>query len=204
MKRICFLGLCIFVVLFQLPLLSFAGDIPSKEIIDAAQKGIGIFVKGTDGVSLGKVFHVYTIDPTDILSEDSAQDILSYTTPTSQWQAMILKEGKAISLLTIDLINEKWLPVSFGASELANQLGGILEVWPASKDYDYRLIRIYQATSDILEVTQGRNLIGFIPLGTARRSIGLEQQKINTQNLRTSVEILKVIRPTVEQNLQME
>lgn len=204
MKKMLFSGLCIFVILFQFPLLSFAGDIPSQEIIDAAQKGIGIFVKETGGVSLGKVFHVYTIDPTDILIDDSAHDIQSDATTTSQWQAMILKDGKAISLLTVDLINEKWVPVSFGASELANQLSGILEIWPASKGYEYRLIRIYQATSDILEVTQGRNLIGFIPLGTARISIGLEQQKINTRNLRTSAEILKVIRPTVEQNLQME
>jgi hypothetical protein len=204
MKKITFRVLFILIIVFQLPLLSFAGDTPSQDIMDAAQKGMGIFVKETDGVSLGKAFHVYTIAPYDILNEDLAQDIQSNATPTSQWQTMILKEGEAISLLTVDLVNEKWMPVSLGAAGLASQLSGILETWPESEGYDYRLIRIYQATSDIIELTQGGNLLGFIPLGTARVSIGLAEQEFNAQNLRTASEIIEVVQPIVEKNLQME
>ena len=211
----------IFFILMIQPPPSFSSDeMPSQEIIGAAQEGIRTFLKvprrqnlhklgflsqkAIDEAVLGEGFRIFTLPPDRLLSTDPPQDIDSLVLPTNMWQFLIVTEGKATALLTVDLVKNRWTAVSIGGSGLAAQLEILLETWPASAGYRYRLIKVYQAKSDLIEILQGGKIIGLVPFTSARIATGLEKRDFNPLDLHDPAEMIEKLRPIVRMNIQTD
>jgi hypothetical protein len=193
-------------------------DRPSQIIVQAAETGLVVFVKdprmknldrlgfggraAIDDATLGRGFRIYTIPPQTILDEKVGLDFYAGAVPTTQWQFLVKAQGKATSLLTVDRMGDQWQTISMGSAGLAEQLERLMDAWPSSAGYDYRLIRIYQATSDFLAISQNSEVLGIIPMTSGRIAMGLKSEALNTTDLRSSEEISKNIRQTVRINMQ--
>ena len=208
-------------LLVILPSIVAADETPSPEVSLAATLGLRTFmgkigsqnslgfgfVSQTDitEAQLGPSFQIFTIPPDDILNYDpSISDLSSMIIPTNQWQFLIISQGSPRSLLTVDFFNDEWTAVSIGASGLASQLSKITEVWPASAGYRWRLIKVYQAKSDLVEISSGDKVIGIVPLLSGRVALGFEKQDFDPLDLQVSKNILLNLKPIVEKSLQEE
>jgi hypothetical protein len=72
--------------------------------------------------------------------------------------------------MTVDRMDGEWRAVSLGASELAQQLTALMLRWPESS-HRLRFIRVYQANADFVEVARGGQVLGVVPLLSARISL---------------------------------
>jgi hypothetical protein len=213
--------LLVFVFILFIPCFTTAGESPPDDIKKAAKEGVTTFLKDSrsshlrrlgfesqtdvDNAELGEGFQIFTIHPDKLLNESASQELHDLVTPTTQWQFLILARGKANALLTVDLVNEKWTPVSIGSSGLAKQLSDLLVAWPATSGYQYRLIRVYQAQSDFIELSQGGKNIGILPLTSLLTAIKRGARKaFNPHDLRDPKEVLSDLRPVVRKNIQFK
>jgi len=204
-----------------LPSVVTANETPSTEVVVAAVEGLNTFLHEINahnsggfgfssqadvaGAELGVAFQVFTIRPDKILSYDpSISDLSSMIVPTNQWQFLIISQGKPKSLLTVDFFEGQWTAVSIGASGLAMQLSKITEAWPASDGYSCKLIKVYQAKSDLLEILRGDTVIGVVPLFSARIALGFEKKDFDPLDLQDSKNIVINLKPIVEKSLQQE
>jgi hypothetical protein len=211
--------LIVLFLLIMLPSVVAAERIPSTEVVIAAREGLKTFLQEINAqnldrfgfysqgditsAELGPAFQVFTIPPDKILNYDpSISDLSSMIVPTNLWQFLIISEGNPKSLLTVDFFNDQWTAVSIGASGLAMQLSKIIEAWPASAGYRYRLIKVYQAKSDLLEISLGDQVIGIVPLLSARMALGFEKRDFDPFDFQDSKNLLIDLKPTVEKNLQ--
>jgi hypothetical protein len=213
------------VITLCIPLLSFAADKPPTDIHRAADDGLKIFLKnkpmGTrqhlgfekqgdvDTAVLGQGFPIFTIPPDRFLNGDPAQDLQSLMVPTGFWQFLIMSGGVPKALLTVDMVNGVWTPVSIGAAGLASELGKLIEAWPSSEGYSYRIIRVYQAKSDFAELSKDGKIIGVVPFGsslvsTRKMAQGGIVQQYSPRNIRDAKDLLIDLRPAVMRNLQFD
>lgn len=197
--------------------LCFAGEVP-PDIRMAAGEGINIFLKDPrlknlhqlgiesqsdiDYAALGHAFQIFVVPTEILLNESSPQDVQSLAIPTNVWQFLILHGNKANVLLTVDIVDGKWTPVAIGSSGLAKELNKILEAWPASSGYQYRLFRVYQAKAVFVEISQGDKVIGIVPLTSMNVAIGAPEKEFDPTDLRDAKEMLINLRPTVWRNTQ--
>ncbi len=192
---------------------------PPDDINNAARQGIAVLLKESrsshigrlgfesqadvDNAELGEGFQVFTIQPDKLLDESSSQELSDLVIPTSQWQFLILAKGNAKALLTVDLVNGKWTPVSIGSAGLARQLSDLLTAWPAASGYRYRLVRVYQAQSDFIELSQAGKKIGILPLTSLLAATKKGERKaFNPRDLRNPKEVLSELRPVVRENMR--
>lgn len=216
--KIIFLYRSILAFVFALftPCMTIAGEAPSDDIKKAGREGIAVFLKDTrigslnrlgfesqadiDNAELGDGFQIFTINPDKLLDESSVQELQSLVTPTNQWVFVIRAGMKANALLRVEVVDGKWIPVSIGASELARELSSLMAKWPVSSGYEYRFIRVYQARSDLIELSRGGKFIGFIPLTTLIMAPGRLTGIFDLSDLREQKDILPGLRSTVKQN----
>jgi hypothetical protein len=193
--------------------LSYAGEAP-PEIRKAADKGIQIFLKDPqlsglhwlgiesqsdiDNATLGYGFQLFIVSSETILNESEPQVFQSLAIPTNLWQFLVLNGNKANVLLTVDLVDDKWTPVSIGASKLAKKFGKILEAWPVFLGYQYRFMRVFPGNMEFIELSQGDKVVGIIPLTTA------QDQEFEPTDLRDTKEFLIKLRLAVKSNNQNE
>ena len=185
----------------------FGNDTPPDAINKAAKKGVEKFIKGSrfedlqrfgfknkkeiNGTDVSDGFRVYTIQPNDLLNGKVAQDLQSLARPTDQWEYLVVNGSNAYALLTVDIVNGEWEPVSIGESELAKELNDILHAWPSSSEYQYRFISVFKAKSDFIVISQGKNVLGVIPLISFMSAISTG--KSNTFNSNTLVDPDKIL-----------
>ena len=198
------------------PVLS-SSEIPPGAVTNAAEHGVRIFVKDplvknlqrfglaskeqVDNAALGKGFRVFSIPPEGLLDFASSRDLDSLVRASNTWQFLIVADGKAASLLTVDFFNNQWTPVSIGGSGLAKEVEALFGAWPSSAGYSYRFIRVYQAKSDFMEILEGENAIGVVPFTSARIATGLEGG-FDPLDLRDPREVLSKLGPVVKTNLK--
>jgi hypothetical protein len=193
---------------------------PSDDIRKAAREGVNVLLKDSrmgglhrlgfksqaeiDNADLGEGFQICAIQPEKLLNESIPQDIQSLVTPTNEWQFLVVVGNKAYALLTVDLIDGIWKPVAIGSSELAKQLSDILQAWPASSGYQYRLVRVYQARSEFIELSQGGKVMGIIPLASLLAATPRERtDAFNPRGLRDPKTVLPDLRPVVKRNIDI-
>jgi hypothetical protein len=210
--------LLVFALLLFIPCIA-ASESPPYDIKKAAKEGIHIFLKDgrssnlhhlgfesqadVDSAELSEEFHIFTIRPDKLLNESAVQDIDDLVVPMTQWQFLIRVRGKARALLTVDLVNGKWVPVSIGSAGLAKQLSEISAVWPMDSGYQYRLIRVYEAQSDFIELSRRGKKIGILPLTSFLQAIKAGEKKtFDPHDLRYPKEVLTDLRPVVRENMQ--
>jgi hypothetical protein len=207
-----------FILIFQIPFLSPADDAIPPEVLSAAQEGIEIFLKDAQTPSLyefgfsgkeeannatvGKGFEVFTVTPDSLLSAGASQDLASLAISTNQWEFVIEAGGKAKVLLTVAIMNGRWTPVAIGSSGLAKEVGKALATYPAAAGFNYQWIRIYQATSDLLEISSGRRVLGILPFSSGRRSMDVGGQGFSPQDLYSSEDVISRLQPVVRKNLE--
>lgn len=206
-----------FSLLFQPSLLLSSSEVPPGAVTKAAEQGIRIFVKDplvknlqrfglasreqVENAALGKGFRVFSIPPEGLLEPGSSRELDSLVRPSNIWQFLIVADGKAASVLTVDFFNNQWTPVSIGASGLAKEVEALLGAWPSSAGYSYRFIKVYQAKSDFMEIFEGENTIGVVPFTSARIATGLEGG-FNPLDLLDPREVLSKLRPVVKTNIK--
>lgn len=210
-KLFCTIISVIFIFALHISL-CFAGEVP-LDIRNAADEGIRIFLKDPritglqrlgfdsqsdiDDAELGEGFQIFTIHTDKLIDESDLQDISSLATPTNEWQFLVVTGDNADALLTVDLIDDKWIPVSIGFSGLAKELHRILDVWPASSGYRGRLLRIYHTKSEFIEISQGENVVGIISLTSANVAMGGQINEFNPLDLHDAKEMVKGLRSSV-------
>lgn len=220
MPRAFHIGPTICLIVFALSLtgLCIAGSSPPDDVKRAAVDGLKAFVKDgrmgklrqlgfdtqadIDYSALGKGFQIFTIPPDRLLNGSAPQDIQTLAIPTNQWQFQIVTGDKAKALLTVDIVNGVWTTVSIGSSGLAQQLAGFLASWPPASGYDFRLIRVYQAKSDFIELSKGGKVLGIVPLTSLLAATsGGSATAYDPRSLRDPNEVLSNLRPVVKRNL---
>jgi hypothetical protein len=214
-------ALLLFVLALSAPGPSFAGNAPPDDIKRAAGEGIVVFLKDKrmgnlqrlgfqsraeiDNAALGEGFQIFTIPPDKLLNDSLPQDLPSLVIPTNQWQFLIVSGDKANALLTVDIVDGAWTPVSIGSSGLAQQLAALLAAWPASAGYEYRLIRVYQAKSDFIELSHRGKVVGIVPLTSLLvATSGEAGAAYAPRSLHDPKEVLSELRPVVRRNLQLD
>lgn len=212
--------LLVVVSALSLPCLVYAGGpLPAELKIEAKKqvatlKGFSIdslhslgfdSLSDVDNAELGEGFEVYIIDALKLLDETTPQDIQSHVSSTNVWYFPVLIDGKAKSLLQLRLKAGKWVLVGIFPLKLAKEMVDIRAAWPESAGYQYRFVKIQQASSDIIELFLKGKAIGVIPLSSYSRidKKGKSTEEFNPRDIRDPKEVLTTLRPVVKQNIEM-
>jgi hypothetical protein len=215
-KLICMSASAAFLIAVCAPMVQ-GGEIPAA-VRKAADDGVHIFLKDQrlkglqnlgfrsrsekDNAYAGEGFQVFTILPDRLLNSPVRPDIAALVTPTNQWQFLINADGGSKALLTVDIMNNVWTPVSIGSAGLAAEISLFLERWPAASGYTYRLVRIYQAKAEFMELSREGRLLGVVPLGSFNALTGRKNKPFDPADIRAPKDLLEKARPAVERNLQ--
>ena len=217
MRKLQFFAFIFLILLFQASLLFADNEKPSREIIAAAEQGIITFVKDPnmknlndygfatkkdiDTAVLGKGYHIYTVNPDTLLNNETL-DLGAMAVPTDMWEFLIMSQNKAVSVLTVAKMNDRWTAVSIGKTGMAEQVGNFIKKWPESKETSHRLIRIYQATSDLMELSETGKKKGFVPLTSSRAAMGLTKADFDPSDVHDSKDVITQLRPAVRRNME--
>jgi hypothetical protein len=215
----------ILIVVLLVVMLFVAGEVSISAAVEApavvrkaAEAGVDLFLKNPgmtgkqkmgfrsqselDNAFAGEGFQVFTIPPDRLINNVMSQNLSALVVPKDQWQFLINSTDGAKVLLTVDVMNGKWTPVSIGSAGLAKELGRVLEKWPVSEGYQYRLIRVYQAKSDFIELTQNGKIKGIVPLSSLNAVIGGKKRAFDPADILESRDVLDALRPAVRSNVE--
>jgi hypothetical protein len=154
-------------------------------------------------LTLGAGFEVNTVDPAALMYANAAADLSRIARSTDTWKFVILSAGKPVGLLDMNRVGGRWTAVGAGASALAADL---VAAAPATGDGSFRFVRIYQATSDLIEVRGAGDRSRFVPMPSARRSLALSASAARTtagaEQTLDSQDLLPALQAAVRGNLQ--
>jgi len=195
------LVLSVFVLFLLSPCLS--AQAPSPGVVKAAQQGLKDFCEGTSGpgnMNLGLGFQMHTVSPLALV-KNTELTLQALVLPMDMWRFLVLENEKPIGLLTVVKVDQQWKAVSFGGADLAMEIETIGKNWSG---YTFRFIRVYQATSDFMEIMSGRDTLGFAPLKSARISLGIDSFEAGPGRLLYNSEILEPLRGMVLKTLSSQ
>jgi hypothetical protein len=173
---------------------------PSPGVVKAAQQGLKDFCAGTSATGnmhLGSGFRVHTVSP-HALVNNKELTLEALVLPMDMWRFFVLENEKPVGLLTVVKVDQEWNAVSFGGADLAKEIDAIGKNW---NGYTFRFIRVYQATSDFMEIMSGHDTLGFAPLKSARISLGIDSYATGPGTLVYDSEILEPLREMVSKTL---
>lgn len=179
----------------------FCGELaPSPEIVAAARQGLVDF-PGLTGASLQEGFQVYTVSPAALMS---GSDLGANTIPTGQWRFVVSCGQQPMGLLTVAQVEGQWKAVSLGGAGLATEMSRVLKTWSPGNGYNFRFVRVYQAMTDLVEISRVNESRepGYVPLTSARASLGLQGEFAPGVMLKAS-EIMTPLRDAVAKNIKM-
>lgn len=148
-------------------------------------------------VTLGIGFEVDTVDPSSLLYARQTADIGRMARGTGVWKFVMLSKGQPVGLLEMNNVNGKWQAVGAGSARLAQDVNAAAS---ASTDGSFRFVRIYQATSDLMEVRGKDSVPRYVALPSAQRSLSLSNAKMADGTL-SSQELLPSLQAAVRANL---
>ena len=199
----------------QLDQFGYEGTVPDK-VWEAAYNGLTPFLKsipvqdlvhygfpagtGFEDISLGKPYRVHTILPEKLLHYSTNQDIRSLVTTTAMWFFPVLQKGEPRTILTVDLMDGEWQAVAIGSSGLMEQLYNMEQRWSDRNNYKRILVRVFQARSDIMLVSDGDEL-SIAPFGSAIIALGIEKSDPDAIKLYQVPEIMEKLVPVVQENV---
>jgi hypothetical protein len=151
---------------------------------------------------IGYGFPVHTVDPKDIVA--GRADLQAMAKPTGQWRFIISVRGKPVGLATVDQVNGRYETVAYGAATLAKDVEALTSHHGNAARSNLRFIRVYQARSDFLEVSDGSRT-RYAPLHSARESLLLQARALKAgqgdSSLMEASEVLQPLRAAVKANL---
>lgn len=149
-------------------------------------------------------FPVYTIDPPELMAGRSSMQRLARQ--TQQWRFVITLRDRAIGMATVERINGKFETVAYGAAVLAKDVDALMGFHGNADKSNLRFVRVFQARSDLLEVTGRDGRARFAPLHSARESLLLQQRASKDGNpgadLMEESELVHTLRDAVKHNLE--
>ena len=119
-------------------------------------------------------FTLYTIDPSELLAGRSSMQRMAK--PNEQWRFVITLHERPIGMATVERHNGRMETVAYGASVLAKDVDALARFHGNADKSNLRMVRIYQARSDLLEVVSVDGQARFAPLHSARESLLLQQR----------------------------
>lgn len=173
---------------------------PSVEVLAAAQQGL-IDFPGLNGASLQQGFQVYTVLPAALMT---CSDLGAVTVPTEQWRFIVVSGGQPLGLLTVAQMEGHWQAVSMGGAGLATEMNRVMKTWPTEKGYNFRFVRLYQAMTDLVEISHVNDSqkLGYVPMTSARASLGIQGEFAPEVMLNDS-QIITPLRDVVAKNIKM-
>ncbi len=148
------------------------------------------------GARVAYGFPVYTVDPAELLA--GRRSMRSLTSPTGQYRFVILRGERPIGMATVEKVNGKYETVAYGAAVLAKDVDASMRTHGNPERSNVRFIRVYQARSDMLEVSGGGGL-RYAPLHSARASLNMANA--SADQLIEEADILQPLRSAVRANM---
>ena len=150
--------------------------------------------------TIGYGFAVHTIDPPELLAGRGTMQAMAYH--ADQFRFVITLNGRAIGLATVEKNKGRYDTTAYGGAVLARDLDAVAAVHGNADKSNLRLLRIYQARSDLLEVVSQDGRVRYAPLHSARESLLLSQRnKDGKDGLMDEAEFMQQLRTSVKQNL---
>lgn len=137
--------------------------IPANFVFDVSD------VKSLKSATLGMAFEVYSAAPQALMNAKTRFD--QQLVGTGIWNFMVMVNGRAVGLVGMEKIQGNWEFSSAGAAKLANDVQQSSQRNAGKQGF--RFVRIYQATSDFLEVKNDQGELGYAPLIAARATLQL-------------------------------
>lgn len=122
-------------------------------------------------VALGVGFEVNTIDPTALAYAGKSADLGAMSKGTGLWNFVLLSKGQPVGLLEVGNVGGRWQVLGAGASALARDVQAAAQ--GHARDGRFKFVRLYQATSDLMQVRGADGSTRFVPLMAARETLGL-------------------------------
>lgn len=148
------------------------------------------------GVRVAYGFAVYTVDPAELLA--GRRGMRSLTAPTGQYRFIIMLGERPVGMATVEKVNGRFETVAYGAAVLARDVDASMRVHGNAERSNVRFVRVYQARSDMLEVSGGGGL-RYAPLHSARTSLNMA--KTSADSLIEEADILQPLRSAVRANM---
>lgn len=152
---------------------------------------------------IGYGFPIYTIDPNTILAGKGKMK--NMTRHANQWRFVILSGERPIGMATVERQNGRFETVAYGAAVLSKDLDRQVAQYGNADRSNLRLVRIYQARSDLLEVTGAGGNARFAPLLSARESLAIGKAGVTDMKAAATLdesEILPALQVAVKRNLE--
>ena len=147
-------------------------------------------------VTLGIGFEVNTIDPAALLYARRDADLSRVTRGTGVWNFVVLSKGQPVALLEVGQQDGRWQVLGAGATRLARDVHAAAQ--GHARNGDFRFVRVYQATADLMEVRGADNRSQYVPLAKTVDTLGL---KSSGRALSSSAELLPSLQGAVRANL---
>ncbi len=199
---------------FLLPALCFSAEVePSDDIVQIVEDAFLVqkenmtetllaagfrSKKEMDNATIGEGFLHYKVSRDTILN-DTSNNLYEMCTPINQWIFIVKTPERGVMILKVAMMDGKWTVFGGGASKLAKKLNEAVKAWPKSSGYSYRYFDIMNTSSHYLAVSEGKNLIGFIPMPA-----GTNVTNFNPRDLKTTMEIMPAVREWAASKLNVK
>lgn len=156
---------------------------------------------GFDDITIGEPYRIMTVDPQTLLSFNGRDDLRSILRATDRWVFPVMQRGEPRSILTVGILRGEWKAVSIGSPQIAGELIGKERMWSDEKGYSRALVRVYQATTDMLLIMKD-DQVDLSPFGVAHECLKLSELNKGATDLYTIEEITDRLIPAVRLNLE--
>ena len=156
---------------------------------------------------VGQGFEVYTVKPQDVAG--GRTDLSGMATPTGSWRFVVQVDDKPVGLVTVEMVDGRWQAVSFGAAGLAREYEAMRVAHGNADASNLRFIRIYQAQSDLMEVTSAADgKSRYAAMKSARESLlrfGLNKvQPDANAGMFDASQLMESLRAAVSKNMEVQ
>ncbi|UXI70162.1 hypothetical protein [Tahibacter amnicola] len=160
---------------------------PAADIAQAALNELGLSLAPLEGslpvgfpfavsdvqdlrrATVGFGYEEWQADPQLLLAGRSLADAAR---PTGQWRYVVSVDDSPVGLLTLAMQDGRWSIVSIGGAALSEEVAQIAR---STKADAVRFVRVPQASSDFIELRGVDRRVSYVPLGGARRMLGLDK-----------------------------
>ena len=159
-------------------LATLAKRLPASASAAGTNRIFDIDDRGLANAKIGDGFETYLVDPKKLLADKRLGQSLY---GSGEWRFVVVANGRGIGLITVALMNGKWVMVEAGASELASEIVSVAARYAQQQPgARLRFVRSPQAVADFLEVSDpsGADAVNapvYVPLASARAMLAPAQ-----------------------------
>jgi len=153
---------------------------------------------------IGYGFEVHTLTPEDLLGRRA--ELARVVRPTGVWRFVAQAGARPVGLVTVAWHEGRWQAVSFGGGGLAQEVEAVMAAYADAGRTNVRFIRVFQAQSDLLEVTSTADgIVRYAPLRSAREALSQDLPAgtvTGVMTLRDGRELIEPLRAAVKKSME--